>query len=140
MAHKKPHFQDFYLFLIFSKTFDSEHRFPWSWYRWIVHNQSYPTIPRSWKTMVGIKSYTQNKEEVKISKVRFFMGHPVHPLPGLLESRIVPSATFRKPMHFLCEFRINRSLLPKSLQTTKIIRFPTYLINMIFKFFDLDFD
>ena len=27
--------------------------------------------------MVGIKSYTQNKEEVKISKVRFFMGHPV---------------------------------------------------------------
>src|SRR6185437_14419964 len=37
----------------------------------------YQTTPRSWKTMVGIKSYTQNKEEVKISKVRFFMRHPV---------------------------------------------------------------
>ena len=37
----------------------------------------YTTTPRSWKTMVGIKSYTQNKAEVKISNVRFFMRHPV---------------------------------------------------------------
>uniref|UniRef100_A0A914DEZ7 Uncharacterized protein n=1 Tax=Acrobeloides nanus TaxID=290746 RepID=A0A914DEZ7_9BILA len=32
----------------------------------------YPTTPRSWKTMVGIKSYTHNKEELKMSK--FFRG------------------------------------------------------------------
>ena len=78
VAHKKPHFRDFYLFLILSITFDSDHRFPWSWYHWIALIMDYPTTPRSWKTMVGIKSYAQNKEEVKISKLRFFMRHPVY--------------------------------------------------------------